>query len=67
MVIQEWPVRITFDNLDFTISPFWIQVYGIPPNRMTRANAQKIRGLFHGLCEINFAQGNAIRWRDFFI
>lgn len=53
IVIRDWPADLAFEDLSFNLSPFWVQVYGLPPNKMTPSNAQTVGNFlfpwrFHG-------------------
>lgn len=31
-----------YDDLDFSKSPFWVQIYGLAPNQINKENARMI-------------------------
>lgn len=35
MVIKEWHHEVVFDDIEFEDSPFWVQVSGLSPNKVT--------------------------------
>ncbi|KAK2999101.1 hypothetical protein RJ639_024133 [Escallonia herrerae] len=47
------------DEIEFHHSPFWIRIYGLPPNQMTKSNAERIGARIGELKDIDFtADGN---------
>ncbi|KAJ1392784.1 Ribonuclease H-like superfamily [Sesbania bispinosa] len=40
--IQPWAPEISLEELSFSLSPFWIQIHGLPIDMMTVSNAAKI-------------------------
>ncbi|XP_060673331.1 uncharacterized protein LOC132803803 [Ziziphus jujuba] len=46
LVLREWRPDSSFEEINFHLSTFWIQIHGLPLQYMTRENALKIRGLF---------------------
>lgn len=59
LVVQKWPPELSLDAIDFTTSPFWIRVTGLPANQITNHNANKIGSLFEELLgyELNMVRG----------
>lgn len=47
IVLKPWSPSVTISEIDFTYSPFWVQIHNIPPNRQNLDNAQKL-GAFIG-------------------
>lgn len=39
LYLQQWPSDITFDDIIFTSSLFWIQIHDLPPNQFNLTNA----------------------------
>ncbi|KAK2972614.1 hypothetical protein RJ640_029233 [Escallonia rubra] len=42
LVVRDWPPHLTLEELDFSHSPFWVRISGLPPNMMSKANAEKL-------------------------
>ncbi|KAK3003071.1 hypothetical protein RJ639_020030 [Escallonia herrerae] len=53
------------DEIDFHHSPFWIRIFGLPPNKMTKSNAEKIGARIGNLKEIDFTADGNIAWCKF--
>ncbi|XP_060669844.1 uncharacterized protein LOC132800360 [Ziziphus jujuba] len=53
LALREWKPEQSFEDLDFNISTFWVQIHGLPLQFMTSSNASTIGGLFKNLihCE----------------
>ncbi|XP_050212482.1 uncharacterized protein LOC126664241 [Mercurialis annua] len=51
--VKEWPSDIPMSDVDFTTSPFWIQMKGLPPNQINEENGLLIAGLFHRFLELD--------------
>ncbi|KAH7529009.1 hypothetical protein FEM48_Zijuj05G0138200 [Ziziphus jujuba var. spinosa] len=47
LIMKEWKLKLTFDDLNFNLSTFWVQIHGLPLQFLTKENAMKIEGLFH--------------------
>lgn len=47
LVLQHWSPSVTISELDFSHSPFWVQIHNIPPNRQNLENAKRL-GAFIG-------------------
>lgn len=53
LVIQEWPADQTLDKLQFNHSPFWVQIVGLSPNRITSQNGRTIGDFLGGFLELD--------------
>ncbi|KAB1213878.1 hypothetical protein CJ030_MR5G017141 [Morella rubra] len=42
MVFKQWENEIVLQEVSFRLVPFWVQVHGLPRNRMGKANAKYI-------------------------
>lgn len=47
LVLREWRPDLAFHQINFSLSTFWIQIHGLPPQFMTKENAIRIGSLFH--------------------
>ncbi|KAK3023207.1 hypothetical protein RJ639_043672 [Escallonia herrerae] len=65
MVVKDWPPNLTMKEIDFNLSPFWIRICGLPPNQMTKLNAEKIAEKIGTLQEIDFTTNGKISWFKF--
>ncbi|KAK3004348.1 hypothetical protein RJ639_018052 [Escallonia herrerae] len=65
MVICEWPANLTLEEIDFNHSPFWIRIYGLPPNQMSRTNNEKISARIGCLKDMDFIADGNIEWCKF--
>ncbi|KAK3033161.1 hypothetical protein RJ639_036345 [Escallonia herrerae] len=53
------------DELEFHHSPFWIRIYGLPPNQMTKSNAERIGARIGELKDIDFTADGNFAWCKF--
>ncbi|KAK2991912.1 hypothetical protein RJ640_014108 [Escallonia rubra] len=65
VVVRDWPPHLSMDEIDFSQSPFWIRVSGLPPNLMTKSNAEKIGSKIGKVLEIDFTADGKIAWLRF--
>ncbi|KAK3037272.1 hypothetical protein RJ639_029684 [Escallonia herrerae] len=65
MVVRDWPPDLTLKEIDFNLSPFWVRICGLPPNQMTKLNAEKIAKKVGVLKEIDFTENGKISWLKF--
>ncbi len=47
LVLKPWTPEVTFDEVELSTCPFWVQVHGLPLQNMTARNAISI-GKSHG-------------------
>ncbi|OMO54212.1 Endonuclease/exonuclease/phosphatase [Corchorus olitorius] len=62
LMLKEWPEDATLEEIDFTLSEFWVQVHNLPLAYLTKKNAEKIASVFPGLIELDFDQDENFRW-----
>ncbi|KAK3006808.1 hypothetical protein RJ639_015769 [Escallonia herrerae] len=62
LVVRDWPPNLSLKEIEFNISPFWIRINGLPPNQMTKVNAERIAGKIGNLKEIDFTSNGKISW-----
>ncbi|KAK9284051.1 hypothetical protein L1049_012311 [Liquidambar formosana] len=48
LVLKYWSPSLTIEEVDFSVSPFWVQIHGLPPSHKTLSNATRI-GAIAGL------------------
>ncbi|KAK3012835.1 hypothetical protein RJ639_008614 [Escallonia herrerae] len=65
LVLRDWPANLTLDELEFHHSPFWIRIYGLPPNQMTKSNAERIGARIGELKDIDFTADGNFAWCKF--
>ncbi|KAK3012916.1 hypothetical protein RJ639_009673 [Escallonia herrerae] len=65
LVLRDWPANLTLDELEFHHSPFWIRIYGLPPNQMTKSNAERIGARIGELKDIDFTADGNFAWYKF--
>ncbi|KAK3013668.1 hypothetical protein RJ639_008539 [Escallonia herrerae] len=65
LAIREWPPDVALQEVNLTTSPFWVRVYGLPPNRMTSNNAVTIGKQIGGLVQIERSRNGNIRESGF--
>lgn len=42
MLIRDWPIDSSLQEIDFKMSIFWMHIHGLPLEYMTMANAERI-------------------------
>ncbi|KAK2988437.1 hypothetical protein RJ640_001386 [Escallonia rubra] len=62
LVVRDWPPHLTLEEIEFSYSPFWIRISGLPPNLMSRANAEKIGSKLGVVLDIDFATEGNLSW-----
>ncbi|KAK2990488.1 hypothetical protein RJ640_004190 [Escallonia rubra] len=65
VVVRDWPPHLAMDEIDFSQSPFWIRISGLPPNLMTKSNAEKIGSKIGKVLEVDFTADGKIAWLRF--
>ncbi|KAK3020047.1 hypothetical protein RJ639_003360 [Escallonia herrerae] len=55
IMVRDWPPHLTLEELDFSHSPFWVRISGLPPNMMSKANAEKLGSKLGKVLEIDFS------------
>jgi hypothetical protein len=53
LFLKRWSSDETFDEIDFVKAPIWVQVHGLPLDRMNNANAAIIADSLGGLVEVD--------------
>ncbi|KAK2995023.1 hypothetical protein RJ640_012263 [Escallonia rubra] len=66
VVVRDWPPHLSMDEIDFSKSPFWIRILGLPPILITKSNAEKIGSKIGKVLEIDFTADGKIAWLRFF-
>ncbi|KAK3022602.1 hypothetical protein RJ639_045753 [Escallonia herrerae] len=65
VVVRDWPHQLNLDEIEFTQSPFWIRVKGLPPILMTKQNAEKIGSKIGKVLEVDFTADGNLAWLRF--
>ncbi|KAJ9147920.1 hypothetical protein P3X46_030034 [Hevea brasiliensis] len=60
IVLKQWLPNLKLAEVDFSSSPFWVQVHGLPINQMTTQNARLIGNLFKNLLDIDMASNDDV-------
>ena len=45
MIMKSWSPELTFEEIDFSTTDFWVQIHNLPFGRMTPENARAIGNL----------------------
>ena len=53
LFLKRWENDETFDDIDFSKAAIWLQVHGLPLEKMTVTNATKIADCIGGLVEVD--------------
>ncbi|KAK3008039.1 hypothetical protein RJ639_015411 [Escallonia herrerae] len=62
LVVRDWPPNLSINEIEFNYSPLWVRICGLPPNQMTKRNAEKIAEKIGKLKEIDFTSDGKISW-----
>ncbi|KAL7189821.1 hypothetical protein ACSBR1_039458 [Camellia fascicularis] len=65
LVLQTLPLGKAIDELEFRWSPFWVQVHGLPFDKMTRAHGEVISSRIGRLVEIEAPSDGLLIHRSF--
>ncbi|KAL7246469.1 hypothetical protein ACSBR2_001546 [Camellia fascicularis] len=65
LVLQTLQLGMAADDLDFRWSPFWVQVHGLPFEKMTRAHGEVIRNRIGRLVEVESLSDSLLIHRRF--
>ncbi|KAK9290065.1 hypothetical protein L1049_008229 [Liquidambar formosana] len=60
LVLKSWDPSLVLDEIDFSLSPFWIQIHGLPPHHKTFSNAAKIGELVGSSPKVDFRSKEAL-------
>ncbi|KAK3015982.1 hypothetical protein RJ639_006678 [Escallonia herrerae] len=56
LAIREWLPDVALQEVNLSTSPFWVRVYGLPPNRMTSNNAITIEKIIGVLLQVEHSR-----------
>ncbi|KAK9291439.1 hypothetical protein L1049_019387 [Liquidambar formosana] len=65
LVLKEWPPSLVLDEIEFSLSSFWVQIHGLPSDRMTQANAMKVGAFIGRLISTDVPVSWAFVWNKF--
>ncbi|KAK3042146.1 hypothetical protein RJ639_001266 [Escallonia herrerae] len=65
LILQPWPLDKTLQEVSLVYSPFWVRIYGLPPNKMTKKNATIIGNRIGSLLEIEESKNGRIGEKGF--
>ncbi|KAK2985168.1 hypothetical protein RJ640_011989 [Escallonia rubra] len=65
VVVRDWPPHLNLEEIDFSKSSFWIRVTGLPPNLMSRQNAERIGAKIGRVMEVDFIADGNVAWLRF--
>uniref|UniRef100_A0A2N9I4W7 Reverse transcriptase domain-containing protein n=1 Tax=Fagus sylvatica TaxID=28930 RepID=A0A2N9I4W7_FAGSY len=65
LILREWKPRLTWEEVDFTTSTFWVQVHGLPGAWQLEDNLKRIGNKVGIVKEIDFVDDGRFFWRRF--
>jgi hypothetical protein len=65
LTLQQWSPKATMDELSSNLSPFWIQIHGLPLENMTIKNAVAIGKGIGELIKVDDIEGDSITFRSY--
>ena len=57
LILKKYKPEWSFNEVDFSVTDFWIQVFGLPLNRLNKANAQRIGNIAGTFLEEDLSGG----------
>lgn len=58
MVVRTWLEDLPIEDIIFSLTPFWIRLFGLPPDYIHGQSIRKIANLFGAILECNLNQRN---------
>jgi hypothetical protein len=52
LILKTWSPELSFDEVELTFCPFWVQIHGLPRHNMTAKNAAQIGCLIGSLLDV---------------
>ncbi|KAL4387335.1 hypothetical protein GQ457_09G012790 [Hibiscus cannabinus] len=65
IVLRDWPKEATLEEIDFSLSEFWVHIYNLPMALINEKNAQKIGSIFSKYLESNINDEERVKWDGF--
>jgi hypothetical protein len=65
LTLQQWSPKATMDELSSNLSPFWIQIHGLPLENMTIKNAVAIGKGIGEFLKVDDIEGDSITFRSY--
>ncbi|KAK9286260.1 hypothetical protein L1049_014647 [Liquidambar formosana] len=65
IVVKEWSLGLVLEEISFSLSPFSVQIHGLPLDLKTVHNASKIGGRFGGFIEVDDRWENQLALNNF--
>ncbi|KAJ4840395.1 hypothetical protein Tsubulata_002044 [Turnera subulata] len=66
LVLKDWGVEAVFDEIDFSTSPFWVHVRGLPVHKQIKENAWIIGCSFVECLEIDLGEKKDVCFDNYF-
>ncbi|KAK9278641.1 hypothetical protein L1049_028214 [Liquidambar formosana] len=65
LVLKAWSPSLVLEEIDFTYSPFWLQIHGLPPDHKTVRNVEKIGAVLGKVILVDFTSKEVLLWQNF--
>jgi hypothetical protein len=65
LVLKTWEPNLSWQEVDFTTSTFWVQVHGLPPIWQNKENIESIGAAAGKVLEMDFNGEPRIQWQRF--
>ncbi|KAL4341100.1 hypothetical protein GQ457_08G009800 [Hibiscus cannabinus] len=65
IVLRDWPKEANLEEIDFSLSEFWVHIYSLPMALINEKNAQKIGSIFPKYIVSNINDGECVKWDGF--
>ncbi|KAK9291050.1 hypothetical protein L1049_009234 [Liquidambar formosana] len=65
LVLKAWSPSLVLEEIDFTYSPFWLQIHGLHPDHKTIRNVEKIEAVLGKVVLVDFTSKEAMLWQNF--
>jgi hypothetical protein len=67
LFLQRWDPEVPLEEIDFSLGAYWIQIFGLPPDHMTTANANSIGNWIGKLLEVDNAEARGMQLTKCFV
>ena len=65
LILKIWNPELASSEIDFSRSPFWVQIHGLPPAWFNKENVELIGGKAGLVLEIDFSEDTRYHWKRF--
>lgn len=63
LLLKRWPANLTEEELDFSVSPFWVRMGGLPPGFLNIGSARELAPMLGTFLGFSGRPGNDLKMR----